>query len=220
LMASGIILAGGASTRMTGDKAFMEVAGRRVIDVQLEVLRGLFEEILVVTNLERLAWARGYEEEGVRVVSEPVSGAGPLGGILSGLMLSASQENFVLACDMPFIKREAVSLVMRRLTGYQVAVPRTDKGLEPLHAAYSRSCMPVIQRQVERGDLKVTGFYHRVRVIELPWEEFERLDETGRLLMNVNSPDDMRRAAAEKGNADKGYQEKGEDKWRKIFPRR
>ena len=209
MMASGIILAGGASTRMTGDKAFMEVAGRRVIDIQLEVLRGLFEEILVVTNRERLAWAGGYEEEGVRVVAEPVSGKGPLGGILSGLLLSASQENFVLACDMPFIKREAVALVLEKLAGYQVAVPRTAEGLEPLHAAYGRSCIPFIQRQVELGDLKVTDFYHRVKVIELPWEEFKHLDETGRLLMNVNSPEDMRRAAGERGNATGRYQEKG-----------
>jgi len=199
-MASGIILAGGASTRMTGDKAFMEVAGRRVVDTQLEVLKGLFEEILVVTNRERLAWAEGYQEEGVRVVEEPVSGAGPLGGILSGLMLSASQENFVLACDMPFIRRGAVEFVLERLGGYQVAVPRMAKGLEPLHAAYTQSCIPAIRRQVERGDLKVTGFFSQVKVVEIPFAEFSRFDETGRLLMNINSPEDMRRAAREGEN--------------------
>jgi len=197
-MASGIILAGGASTRMSGDKAFMEVAGRRVIDIQLEVLKGLFEEILIVTNTERLERASDYEGEGIRVVAEPVIGKGPLGGILSGLLLSASDENFVLACDMPFIKREAVTFVVERLAGYQAAVPRTAKGLEPLHSAYHRSCIPVIQRQIEQGNLKVTGFFHQVNVIEIPWEEFKRFDETGRLLMNINSSEDMRRAALAK----------------------
>jgi molybdopterin-guanine dinucleotide biosynthesis protein A len=195
LMPSCIILAGGASTRMTGDKAFMEVAGRRVIDIQLEALKGIFDETLIVTNRERLDRVKGYEEKGVRVVEEPVRGKGPLGGILSGLLLSSSQENFVLACDMPFIKKEAVALVLERLAGYQVAVPRTVKGLEPLHAAYHRSCVPAIQRQLELGDLKVTGFFHLVDVTEVPFEELKRFDETGRLLMNINSPEDMRKAA-------------------------
>lgn len=219
-MASGIILAGGASTRMSGDKAFMEIAGRRVIDIQLEVLKGLFQEILIVTNTERLERAFGYEGEGVRVVAEPVSGMGPLGGILSGLLLSASEVNFVLACDMPFIKREAVAFVVERLAGYQAAVPRTPKGMEPLHSAYHRSCIPVIERQIERGNLKVTGFFHQVNVIEIPWKELKRFDETGRLLMNINSPDDMRRAARAEKDSTWRYQDTGVDKCRKTFHRR
>lgn len=195
-MATGIILAGGASTRMPGDKAFMEVAGRRVIDVQLEVMDGLFEEILIVVNAGRTSVLAGFERPGARVLEEPVSGKGPLGGILSGLMLSGSEQNFVMACDMPFVRREAILLVLRSLAGFQVAVPKTAKGLEPLHAAYERSCTGAIERQLEEGNLKVTGFYGQVEVNEIPWEEFERIDPSGMLLMNVNSPTDMRRAAA------------------------
>ena len=194
-MATGIILAGGASTRMPGDKAFMEVAGRRVIDIQLEVLAGLFEEIILVVNAGRVAQLAAYQSEGVRVAEEPVGGRGPLGGILSGLMLSGTDENFVLACDMPFISRDAAAYVAERLAGCQVAVPRTPKGLEPLHAAYHRSCEPVIARQLEEGDLKVTDFFAGVATREIPWEEMKRFDPSGRLLLNINSPEDMKRAA-------------------------
>ena len=193
-MATGIILAGGASTRMPGDKAFMEVAGRRVIDIQLEVFNGLFEEVLIVTNARRLQQLLVYEAAGVRVLEESVEGKGPLGGILSGLRLSGSDENFVVACDLPFIKRGAVAFVLESLHGYQVSVPRTPEGLEPLHAAYHRTCETVISRQLEDGDLKVTGFYGRVTVNEIPWERLKRFDPTGRLLLNINSPSDMERA--------------------------
>jgi molybdopterin-guanine dinucleotide biosynthesis protein A len=180
---------------MPGDKAFMEVAGRRVIDVQVETLEGLFEEVLVVGNAERMERLKVYERPGVRVVEEPVGGKGPLGGILSGLMLSGSRENFVLACDMPFIKREAVLHVLGRLQGFQVVVPGTPKGLEPLHAAYDSSCVGVIEEQLAGGDLKVTDFFARARVDVVPWEELLRFDPTGRLLMNINEPEDMRTAA-------------------------
>jgi molybdopterin-guanine dinucleotide biosynthesis protein A len=195
LMATGIILAGGESRRMPGDKAFMEVAGRRVIDIQLEVIDGLFEEILIVGNAERMEHLSVYAKEGVRVVEEPVKGKGPIGGMLSGLLVSDSEENFILACDMPFIRREAVDFVMDGLVGYQVSVPRTPKGLEPLHAAYRGDCADAIGRQVDSCNLKITDFYREVRVHYLPWETLRRFDPTGRLLYNINSPEDMESAA-------------------------
>lgn len=194
-MATGIILAGGASTRMPGDKALMEVAGRRVIDIQLEALGRIFEEILVVVNTGRLVSLSALEGGAVRVVEEPVSGKGPLGGILSGLMLSGSEENFVLACDMPFVNSGAVEHILRGLEGFQVAVPRAPEGLEPLHAAYRRSCAPVIRRQLESGNLKVTEFFSKVSVREIPLEELRRFDPAGRMLLNINSPEDMKTAA-------------------------
>ena len=84
-MATGLILAGGAGTRMPGDKAFMEVAGRRVIDIQLEILDGVFSELLIIGNQERMDRLSVFEREGVRVLEERVRGKGPLGGIASGL---------------------------------------------------------------------------------------------------------------------------------------
>jgi molybdopterin-guanine dinucleotide biosynthesis protein A len=204
--ATAIILAGGQSRRMPGDKAFMEVSGRTVIDIQLEVIQGVFSEVMLVANEGRMAALARYEPRGVRVVEETVWGMGPLGGIASGLQLSRTRENFVLACDMPFIKREAVAYVLGCLPGYRVAVPRTPAGLEPLHAAYDRDCLGAIRRQLERGDLRVAGFYDEVSVRYVEWEELSSFDPTGRLLFNVNSPEDLRRAASvhEDGEAASG----------------
>jgi len=182
---------------MPGDKAFMEVSGRRVIDIQIEVLSAVVDEILIVGNAARMEKLHVYEAEGVRVVEEPVGGKGPLGGILSGLMLSGSRENFVLACDMPFVRGDAVALVLKQLAGYQVAVPSTPDGLEPLHAAYDSSCREIMEAQLEAGDLKVTDFFGKVKVNLIPWEDLVRLDGSGRLLANINEPRDMERAACE-----------------------
>lgn len=194
-MATCIILAGGKGQRMPGDKTLMEVSGRKVITIQLELLKGLFEETMIVTNSERLEALSRYESEEVRVVEEPVRGKGPLGGILSGLMMSGTEKNFVLACDMPFIKREAVSLVLSGLEGYLASVPRTPKGLEPLHAAYRKECAGAISRRLETGNLKVTGFLDDVPVNYIEWDRILEMDPTGRTVVNINSPEDMRRAA-------------------------
>ena len=199
MMATGIILAGGASRRMPGDKAFMEVGGRRVIGIQLEVIEGLFEEVLIVANAGRLERLGEFESAaaGVHVVEEPIAGKGPLGGILSGLMLSEADENFVLACDMPFIKRDAVAFVLAGLRDYDACLPATPKGLEPLHAAYRKSCLPAIESRLAAGNLRVTGFLEQVRVKYVPWERLLQFDSTGRLLTNINEPDDMPRVSTD-----------------------
>jgi len=201
-MATGIILAGGASRRMPGDKAFMEVSGRRVLSIQLEVIAGLFDEVLIVSNSRRMERLSEFESAParVRVVEEPVAGKGPLGGILSGLMLSSSDENFVLACDMPFIRAEAISFVLAGLSGFDACLPRTPKGLEPLHAAYRQTCRPAIESQIEAGNLRVTGFLEKVSVDYVPWERLLQFDPSGRLLTNINEPEDMRRAASGEGS--------------------
>lgn len=194
-MATGIVLAGGTSRRMPGDKAFMEVCGRPVIDIELDVLLPLFDEVLIVANAARLERLARFARRGVRVVEESVQGQGPLGGIASGLMLTGSDENFVAACDMPFIRREAVELMMDGLAGYEVAVPDTPAGLEPLFAAYRRQCLPKALSQIEDGNLKVTDFYRLLEVHLVPWEELLAIDPSGRMLLNINSPADMQRAA-------------------------
>jgi len=192
-MATGLILAGGASSRMPGDKAFLRFGARTVIEIQLEQMEGLFEEVLVITNTERVERLTEVLDGLVRVVKEPVRGKGPLGGILSGLMVSSSERNFVLACDIPYVKRDAIAYLLDRLEGYDVAVPRSPEGLEPLHAAYDRRCAAIIEAQLAEGNLKVTDFFSRVRVNYVDSEELTAFDSSGMLLTNVNSPEDMRR---------------------------
>jgi molybdopterin-guanine dinucleotide biosynthesis protein A len=192
-MATGIILAGGASSRMLEDKAFLRFGERTVIEIQLEQMEGLFEEVLVIANTERVERLAEVLEGLVRVVEEPVRGKGPLGGILSGLTVSSSEKNFVLACDIPYVKHDAIAYLLERLEGYDVAVPRTPEGLEPLHAAYNKRCAAIIEGQLGEGDLKVTDFYGKVKVNYIEYDELAVFDSTGMLLTNVNSPEDVRR---------------------------
>lgn len=194
-MATGIILAGGTSKRMPGDKAFMEISGKPVINIELDVMEGIFEEILIVGNSERIEMLARYEREGVRVLEETVRGKGAIGGVLSGLELSGSDEVFITACDMPFMKRKAVEFILAALPGYMVAVPSTPEGLEPLHAAYHKDCVEVLRNQLGRGELKITDIFEKVPVNYVPWETLKQFDPSARLLMNINSPDDMKRAA-------------------------
>jgi molybdopterin-guanine dinucleotide biosynthesis protein A len=74
---------------------------------------------------------------------------------------------------------------------YDVVVPRTAKGVEPLHAIYAKACLPAMEQLLQQGHLKVISFYSQVRVRYVEQEEIETLDPQQLSFFNVNSPHDL-----------------------------
>ena len=127
-----IILAGGKSSRMGRDKAFLKIEGVPMIRRQLKLLRKFFKKITIVTNSPHK-----YKFRNVKIIKDIVPGQGPLGGIYSGLMASKSFHNFVLACDMPFIDLSLVRYMCKKARGYDVIIPKIDNRYETLFCIYS-----------------------------------------------------------------------------------
>ncbi|MDD5447750.1 MAG: molybdenum cofactor guanylyltransferase [Actinomycetota bacterium] len=191
MMATAIILAGGLSKRMQVDKAFLRLGGKSILETQIEALRGLFPEIIIIGSEEKLERLSVYEERGVKIFCDIVKGAGPMGGILTGLTYSSAKENFVLACDMPFVNEGVIRFILRSLSGYQVAVPVTPWGLEPLYAAYDKGCVAQIRKTLEAKRHKVTDLYAHTSVNYIPWEDLKAIDPQGKFICNINYLDDL-----------------------------
>jgi len=60
--------------------------------------------------------------------------------------------------------------------------------MEPLHAAYSQDCLPAARRQIEKGDLRIRGFYDEVNV--LFWDILAE-GLSPRAFTNVNTKSDL-----------------------------
>jgi molybdenum cofactor guanylyltransferase len=187
-----VIQAGGLSTRMGGEpKALMDVGGRRIIERVAEVLRQVTDDLLLVTNTpERYAWM------GCPMVPDVFPDAGSLGGIYSGLKAAPGEAAFVVACDMPFLVPEVARLVTSQAACADVVIPMVRGFHETLHASYAKACLGPIERRIAAGQLKITGFFPDVRVLEIPESEVGRLADPERVFMNVNSPEDLERARA------------------------
>ncbi|MCX7635430.1 MAG: molybdenum cofactor guanylyltransferase [Syntrophales bacterium] len=97
-MVTGIILAGGRSTRMGTNKALIRIGGERLIDRTVRVYREVFDDIILVTNEPLL-----YVDQDVAIVTDVVPGRGPLMGIFTGLLFAAHDAAFVAPCDMPYL---------------------------------------------------------------------------------------------------------------------
>ncbi len=183
---SGVILAGGRSKRMGFPKAFLSINGKRVIDYIVDTFNILFDEIFIITDdKDRFA---GFK--GVGVIEDLVKGCGPLGGIYTGLNVISNDRAFFAACDMPFLHIGFMCrlLDISRGRGHSCTVPYSEKGIEPLHAVYSRSTLQKLKVSLNRGELSVMKFLNKCncRYINVRKEEL-------RSFFNINTQDDLRR---------------------------
>ena len=187
---TGIILSGGRNTRMGENKAFIRVGGERIIDRTIRIFRDLFEEIVLVTN-DPLA----YLEFDLTIVTDIIKGKGALGGIYTGLFHASCPHAFVCPCDMPFLNADFIRHMQERAKGYDVVVPVQPEGYQPLLAIYSRRCLPAIKRCIDEDRLKITGFFKKARVLEIPPEVTAPFDSAGKMFFNINTPGDLEEAA-------------------------
>jgi molybdopterin-guanine dinucleotide biosynthesis protein A len=187
---SGVIQAGGKSTRMGGrPKALLELAGRRIIERVLDAVAPVVDDVLVVTNTPEL-----YGFLGLPMVPDVYPDHGSLGGIYSGLAAAPGDAVFTVACDMPFLHAEVARLVVSRAAEADVVIPRVGEQLETLHAVYAKACLAPIQARLREGRLRITGFFDRVRVVEIAEAEVARFRAPEVVFMNVNTPEELARA--------------------------
>jgi molybdopterin-guanine dinucleotide biosynthesis protein A len=185
---TGIILSGGKSTRMGENKALIRIEGVPIIRRIHLLFQELFEEVIIVTNEKHL-----FQNLEARIVGDLFPKGGALGGLYTGLFFSSFQYAFCVACDMPYLNGNLIRYLFGKVQDYDVIVPKTKDGLEPLHAYYSWNCMNPIRVGLEQGQYKILDFYPLVKVNVIAQEELHTLDPDGRSFINVNTPEELLR---------------------------
>ena len=183
---TGVILAGGKSSRMGTNKAFLRIAEERLIDRNIRLLRDIFKDVLIV-----VANPREYLLKEAAIVTDIFPERGALGGIYTGLFFAPDQYAFVMACDMPFLNLRFVEYMAEKAKGHDIVVPSPADGLQPLCAVYSRVCLPAIKNLLDKNRLQIRGFYPGHKVLEIPAAALESFDPAGRMFTNLNTPEDF-----------------------------
>jgi molybdopterin-guanine dinucleotide biosynthesis protein A len=186
---SAVVLAGGRSSRLGQDKAFLRTNGRFLIETILERLAQLSDEVILVTNQ-----AEKYEQFEAVVVGDLFPGKGALGGIYSGLRAATSDRSLVVACDMPFLNLSLLRYMQGLASRYDVVIPRIGRLREALHAIYSRNCLPLIEKQLQAGDLRIASFFPQARVRYVDRDEIDTFDSEHLSFFNINSQADFEKA--------------------------
>jgi molybdopterin-guanine dinucleotide biosynthesis protein A len=183
---SGAILAGGRARRFGGlDKWALVVGGRRIIDHQLDALRAVTDDIVIVGHApERFAGLA------IEVAGDLVPGAGPLGGLYTALRRSAAPLVLVLACDLPFVTGAVLAHLASSIGDAEVCVPRDAHGLHPLCACYAARCAVALEERLRAGQYRMTDALGQLARVEVDARALAALDPTGRALVNLNTAGD------------------------------
>ena len=194
---TGVILCGGKSQRINGvNKGLLKIRGKTILETLIEKLSFVFDDLLLCVKSVRLDSERTeeYQEHTnlpVRLVSDLFPTQSALVGIYSALKQAKDFHSFITACDMPFLDIELVRHLMAELDGFDVVVPRTRKGLEPLYAFYSKNCLEPIEKQLQKGNFKITDFFPAVRLKVVNVEEIPELQGKDEIFSNINNRTDM-----------------------------
>jgi molybdopterin-guanine dinucleotide biosynthesis protein len=185
---TGIVLAGGKSSRMGKDKALLPMPGGTMLSVALLFLRQHFYKVMISGDRPDL------EGKGVQVISDSYPGCS-LAGIHSALKAADTDWVFVMPCDMPFPSTSILNKLLKERLNADAVVPRTDKGCEPLFALYHRRVLEVVERFLQQKRFRI---YDLFEVIDVNYIVQNELTENSDLtLLNINTPQDYQFACAQ-----------------------
>ena len=187
--ASTIVLVGGQSSRMGRPKASLLFDGEPLLVHIVRALSRLFSEIVVVA-----APAQELPFVPAMVVRDQVAHQGPVGGLCYGLKATGGECSFVTSCDVAFLNSRLISYLLSRIPDCDVVVPHWQERLQPLHAVYRRSVLPLLEGQLERGELRPVHLFDRVRTCTVGEDEIRRFDPDGLSFLNMNTPADYHEA--------------------------
>lgn len=207
-----LILAGGSSRRMGTDKLLLPVPPKGIPLVRhvAERLLPLTAKVTVVANdagvcavLQDLGREEVQRErEGmpagtlVNCLPDDTPGNGPLGGLATGLRRTEGWA-LTVAGDMPLISAACCRyLIDSSDSSCDAVVPVLDGQAQPLHAVYSRRCLPSVERALAAGMRRMDSFWNEVRVRQVQAEELRPFDPDLLTFANVNRPSEWKEALA------------------------
>jgi molybdopterin-guanine dinucleotide biosynthesis protein A len=159
-----------------------------IAERSLALFRGLFGEAFVVAN-DPAPWT-GLS---VRVVPDTIAGKGAPGGLHAALAAARTGWIFAAACDMPFLSSEAIRFLAARRGAASAVLVEWERGLEGLHAFWSRDALPTVERMLREGDPSIRAMAAAVGARVVTSAEWRQIDPGGLSFENVNSPEDLER---------------------------
>ena len=160
---TGIILAGGKSSRMGQDKGLMQFNGQSFIEHAVQIVKDICDNVIIIAN------QNGYERLSIPVYADIIKDKGPAAGIYTGLHYSKTQYNLVVGCDMPFLSSEFLGYLLSQIDEKADAiVPEYENKSQPLCAVYSKGCLYQFEQSIQNGQLKmreIIGQLHTKHVV-------------------------------------------------------
>jgi molybdopterin-guanine dinucleotide biosynthesis protein A len=183
------VLAGGKSSRMGSDKAFLRWGEETLLSHALKTASAVAREVRIVGDVEKFA-AFG------RVIEDVYRDRGPLGGIHAALSSTMTDLDLMLAIDLPFVGPKFLRYLMScaRESGAVVTVPRAGSGLQPLCAVYRREFAEVAEQSLRDGKNKIDALFETVPTCVIEEDDLVQAGFSVEMFQNLNTPEEWEKA--------------------------
>ena len=179
---TGIILAGGKSSRMGNDKGLLKINNKTFIELVIEAMKPLVNDILIVSNNP------DHDKFGYERIGDIISDSGPLAGIHAALNHTSTRHNMVLSCDIPLITTEVLNkLIETDYENYDVVQIKSKDKTMHLIAMYNKDCLQTCHELLQQGEKRL-----RVAINQMHSKSIVIDDKWANYVKNVNTKDDLK----------------------------
>ena len=189
---TGIILAGGKSSRLGRDKAWEDVGGQRIIDRVIGALQSSCDEVLIIGDRPERQNELSLPKC-IQYRSDDLKGRGSIGGLYTGLKAADTLWSLVVACDMPFISRELIRFMLSIISNNRcdAIVPVINGRYQPTHALYNSTCIPFIEKNISSGNFRMDSYFDEIYLEEISEDVINSIKGAELSFFNVNTEDDL-----------------------------
>jgi molybdopterin-guanine dinucleotide biosynthesis protein A len=194
--ASAVVLAGGRSARMGEPKAALRFGSATLLERVVGELKSAFDDVVIVAApSDDLPLA----DSRVTIVRDEREYEGPVGALGRGLDAARCEIAFACSCDLPMLSARVASEMVTRLGEHDAVIAEVGGILQPLHAVYRRRCAAALRAMEARRELRLQAIAAEISTRRLSEAEMRAIDPELRSFVNINSPEDYRRALARAG---------------------
>ncbi|MBI5730009.1 MAG: molybdenum cofactor guanylyltransferase [Ignavibacteriales bacterium] len=194
---TGIILAGGKSSRMDVNKSFLKLGNQTIIERITVLMKSIFKEVIIITNTPA-----EYAFLQLPLYEDIFKGKGPLGGIHSGLTYSKTETNFVSSCDIPLMTKEMIEYIIEYKSDKPIKFCEAAGYHQPLAGVYEKKVIAEIEKVIINNDETIDKSFHhflkRVNAEIIHPEELPFYNDE--VFFNINTPDDYKQISQKRNS--------------------
>lgn len=185
---TGVILAGGKSSRMGTNKALLKLGNQTIIERIAELMKSIFEEVILITNSPE-----EYNFLNIPIFEDIYKWKGPLAGIHSALVHSTTEKIFVLSCDVPLMGREMIEYIVNYKSEKPIVFCEAAGYHQPLVGVYSKIILKAVENFISTTEVSDKSFHHFLKSVEAEIIHPEKLSfYKDELFFNLNRPEDFK----------------------------
>jgi molybdopterin-guanine dinucleotide biosynthesis protein A len=178
---TGIILAGGKSSRMGTEKGLILYKNKPFIKHIIEAMKPLVSNIIIICN------TRAYDRFGFKCYEDLIKNTGPLAGIYTGLNYSKTDNNLIVSCDIPLVNTVVLQKLIDQKNDASEVIHLQSQGKNmPLIALYKKSCGVIFKKELRQNQKKVQTALKKCNVKTVVIDE-----SLEQVTANINTPEDL-----------------------------